>query len=60
MRELSVVDGFKFGCGFMLAMLIAWVAMAIVSAILAAIFGGALAGLLERFVSAVPTILNFV
>lgn len=60
MNELSVGDGFKFGCGFMLAVLIAWLAMAIVSGILALIFGGTLAGLMERFVSAVPFILNVI
>ena len=60
MGELSVGDGFKFGCGFMLAVLIAWVAMAIVGGILTAIFGGTLAALLERFVSVLPTISNLV
>jgi hypothetical protein len=60
MSELSVGDGFKFGCGFMLAMLIAWIAMAIIGGILTAIFGGTLAALLERFVSVLPTITNLI
>jgi hypothetical protein len=40
---LSVGDGFKFGCGFFLAMLVAWVAVVIIGAILSliltAVFG---------------------
>ena len=60
MNDLSVADGFKFGCGFMLAALVAWLAIAIISGILAVIFGGTLAGLLERFVQAAPIIMSFV
>jgi hypothetical protein len=60
MNDLSVADGFKFGCGFMLAALIAWLAMAIVGGILTAIFGGTLFGLLEDLVQAAPTLLNFI
>ena len=60
MNELSVGDGFKFGCGFMLAGLIAWLAMAIVGGILTAIFGGTLFGLLEDLVQAAPNLLNFI
>jgi hypothetical protein len=47
---LSVGDGFKFGCGFFLAMLVAWLAMVIVGAILSliltAIFGITLGSIL--------------
>jgi hypothetical protein len=48
MQQLSVGDGFRFGCGFLLAALIAWLAMAIIGGILAAVFGAALGGIFER------------
>jgi hypothetical protein len=60
MNNLSVSDGFKFGCGFMLAMLIAWLAMAMVSAILAAIFGSSLIGLADRFMSVIVPFLYLI
>jgi hypothetical protein len=60
MNELSVADGFKFGCGFLLAVLIAWIAMAIVSGILALVFGGTLGALLDEFVSLAPAITNLI
>ena len=60
MNDLSVSDGFKFGCGFMLAALVAWLAMAIISGILAAIFGGTLIGFMDRFMSVMPAVLNFI
>jgi hypothetical protein len=62
MDEISVGDGFRFGCGFMLAALIAWLAMAIIGGILAAIFGAALGGIIERFSSLglVPLILGLI
>jgi hypothetical protein len=48
MREgLTVGDGFKFGCGFLLAGFIAWLAMAIIGGILMAIFGATLGALLD-------------
>ena len=53
MNDLTVGDGFKFGCGFMLAAVLAWLGMMIVSVIIAAIFGGALAGLIDRFATLV-------
>ena len=34
MHELSVGDGFKFGCGFFIAGLIAWLVMTIVLVVL--------------------------
>jgi hypothetical protein len=55
MNELSVADGFRFGCGFMLAAAIAWIVLAILSGILAAIFGGSLIGLMDRFAAVFPT-----
>ena len=48
MSEISVGDGFRFGCGFLLASLIAWLAVAIIGGILTAIFGAALGGIFER------------
>ena len=47
MNGLSVGDGFKFGCGFLLAAFIAWLIVAIVGGIIAAVFGAALGGLLN-------------
>jgi len=37
MNTLSVGDGFKFGCGFFLAALVAWLAVVIVGAIVSVI-----------------------
>lgn len=37
MNTLSIGDGFKFGCGFMLAAAAAWLAIMIVGAILSVI-----------------------
>jgi len=39
MRELSVGDGFKFGCGFFMAGLIAWLVMLIIVLVLFFAFG---------------------
>ena len=49
MNGLSVGDGFKFGCGFLLAGFIAWLAMVIIGVIVSLIFGGALTALFSRF-----------
>lgn len=45
MNGLSVGDGFKFGCGFLLAGFIAWLAMVIIGVVVSLIFGGALTAL---------------
>lgn len=51
MNALSIGDGFKFGCGFMLAALVAWLAImivgTIVSLILTAILGVSIGTLLS-------------
>jgi hypothetical protein len=64
MNDLTVGDGFKFGCGFMLAAVLAWLGMTIVSVIIAVIFSGALAGLLAGLVdslgSVAPVILSVI
>lgn len=49
MNELSVGDGFKFGCGFFLAASIVWIVMAIIGVLFSLIFGGLLGGLLSEF-----------
>lgn len=49
MNGLSVGDGFKFGCGFILAAFIAWLAMAIIGGILAVLFGASLTALFGQF-----------
>ena len=49
MNGLSVGDGFKFGCGFLLAGFIAWLVMVVFGVILSVIFGGALTALFSRF-----------
>ena len=49
MNELSVGDGFKFGCGFLLAAFIAWIVMVIIGVLFSLIFGGLLGGLLSEF-----------
>lgn len=65
MNTLSVSDGFKFGCGFFLAALAAWMAVVVVGAILSlivtAILGvslGALFGGMD--LSWVPDMLGFI
>jgi len=49
MNELSVGDGFKFGCGFFLAGFIAWIVMAIVAVLISVVFGAALSSLFPSF-----------
>ena len=49
MNELSVSDGFKFGCGFFLAAFIAWIVMVIVAVLFSLIFGAALGALFSEF-----------
>ena len=60
MNGLSVGDGFKFGCGFMLAGLVAWLAMAIIGGIATLLFGGALGALFGNLdlLSQVPQLLS--
>ena len=62
MNGLSVGDGFKFGCGFLLAGLIAWLAMAIVGVVISLIFGGALGALFSRMdlLSQLPLLLGLI
>ena len=59
---LSVGDGFKFGCGFLLAGFIAWLALAIIGGILAAIFGGALAAFFSQLnlTTMIPQLLGMI
>jgi len=62
MQQISVGDGFRFGCGFLLASLIAWLVVAIIGGILTAIFGAAFGGLLSRLnvISMVPLVLSLI
>jgi hypothetical protein len=39
MRELSVSDGFRFGCGFFIAGLVAWLVMVMIVFLLTFAFG---------------------
>ena len=59
MSDISVGDGFRFGCGFMLAAAIVWLALAIFGGILMAIFGAAFSGIIEKMqlLSLVPQLL---
>jgi hypothetical protein len=49
MNELSVSDGFKFGCGFFLAGFIAWIVMMIVAVLFSLVFSAALGSLFSDF-----------
>jgi hypothetical protein len=49
MNELSVSDGFKFGCGFFLAGFIAWIVMMIVGVLFSLVFSAALGSLFSDF-----------
>ena len=62
MNQISIGDGFRFGCGFLLASLIAWLAVAIIGGILTVIFGAALGGLFERIseLGMIPQILSLI
>jgi hypothetical protein len=62
MNQISIGDGFRFGCGFLLASLIAWLAVAIIGGILTAIFGAALGGLFQRIseLGLIPQILSLI
>jgi hypothetical protein len=53
MNDLTVGDGFKFGCGFMLAAVVAQIGVVIAILIISAIFGGALGVLLDGLASIV-------
>ena len=55
MNGLSVGDGFKFGCGFLLAVFIVWLVMAIVMGILAAVMGIGLGSIIPSLLKNVPT-----
>ncbi len=43
---LSVGDGFKFGCGFMLAGIIAWIVIAIIALVLSLVLGAGMGAML--------------
>ncbi len=45
MNELTVADGFKFGCGFFIAGFVAWLVMLAVIFVFSLLFGAALGNL---------------
>ena len=47
--DLSVGDGFRFGCGFMIAVAVAYVILALVTIVASIAFSGALAAILQRY-----------
>ena len=47
MNQLSVADGFRFGCGFFIAGFVAWLAMVAIMLVVSVVFGAALGGLFE-------------
>ncbi len=47
MNEISVADGFRFGCGFFIAGFVAWLVMVVVLFIISLVFGAALGGIFE-------------
>lgn len=47
--ELSVGDGFRFGCGFMIAVVVAYILLAIILFVLSIAFSGLFAALLQRY-----------
>jgi uncharacterized membrane protein len=48
MNELSVSDGFKFGCGFFIAGFITWLAILITMVLLMLIFGAAIGSVFQN------------
>lgn len=65
MNALSIGDGFKFGCGFFLAALVAWLAVVIVGAIVSliatAVLGVSLGALFSGMdLSWAPGLLGFI
>lgn len=46
--DISVGDGFRFGCGFMLAAAVAYLLLALVFVVASVVFSGAIAAYLQR------------
>lgn len=55
--QLSVGDGFKFGCGFFLAGFIAWIIMVIVMFIFTFVFGSLAGGIFEDLIDTMGLLL---
>lgn len=47
--DLSVGDGFRFGCGFMIAVAVAYVILAIITVVASIAFSGVVAAFLQRY-----------
>jgi flagellar biosynthesis protein FliQ len=64
MNKLTVGDGFRFGCGFMLAALVAWMAAAIlgvIASLIMAALGMGLGSLIgDMDLSFVPQLIGFI
>jgi hypothetical protein len=46
--DISVGDGFRFGCGFMIAAAVAYFLLAIIFVVTSVVFSGAIAAYLQR------------
>lgn len=57
MNELSVGDGFKFGCGFFIAGFVAWLIMVVVMFLIALTFGTLTGGIFEDLLNTVSLLL---
>lgn len=57
MNELSVGDGFKFGCGFFIAGFVAWIVMLIVVFLFTFVFGPLVGGIFEDLIDTVGQLL---
>jgi len=53
MNEISVGDGFKFGCGFFIAGFVAWLVMVIVIFLFTLVFGTLAGGIFEDLLDTV-------
>ena len=62
MTGMTVGDGFRFGCGFLLAAFIAWLVVAIIGGILATFFAGAIGAFFRQVnpMSLLPLLLGFI
>jgi amino acid transporter len=48
MNELSVSDGFKFGCGFFIAGFITWLVIVVTMVLIMLVFGATLGSLFQN------------
>lgn len=48
MNELSVSDGFKFGCGFFIAGFITWIVIVVTMVLIMLVFGATLGSIFQN------------